>query len=172
MNDPISLDNLHPIVLPQGLGLWPIAPGWYLIALLLASTIIFLTYKNRQKRKANQYRRDALQQLSILHKRLDQGEAENALRALPVLIKATALCAYKRDTIAALYGEAWLDFLNGTLPAPHFDTKDGELLARVSYGTPGEILAIGKDQSSQLLRHVEYWIQHHILRDGEEVGDD
>lgn len=172
MNDPISLDNLHPIIMPPAQGLWPVAPGWYLIALLLFAVLIFLLLKNRQKRKANQYRRDALEQLSILQARLEQGEAENALRALPVLIKATALCAYKRDTIASLYGDGWIDFLNETLPTPYFNGDDGSLLTRVSYGTPGEILSIGEEQSTQLIDHIKYWIHHHIPEEAQEVRND
>lgn len=158
--------------MPPAQGFWPIAPGWYLIACLLVAGTIFLISKNRQKRKANQYRRDALEQLSVLHTRLDQGEAENALRALPVLLKATALYAYKRDTIASLYGDGWIDFLNGTLPLPHFDKDDGKLLTQASYGTPEEILIIGKEQSTQLIDHIKYWVQHHVPGDGQEVGND
>lgn len=172
MNDPISLDNLHPIVLPPPQGLWPIAPGWYLIVLILTAAIIFLILKNRQNQRANQYRRDALLELSVLQNQLKQGEEENALRALPVLVKATALCVYKRDIIASIYGEAWIEFLNGTLSTPRFQKEDGVLLALFSYGTPGEILAIDKGQSAKLLGHVEYWIQHHICEGEQEKIND
>lgn len=172
MNDPISLENLHPIVLPPAQGIWPVAPGWYMIAFLLLAAAIFFVLRFIQKRKANQYRQDALAQLAVLQNTLDQGEAENALRALPVLIKATALYAYSRKTIASLYGDSWIDFLNGTLSAPHFNKEDGVLLAQISYGTPNAILAVSKQQSSQLVDHVKYWIQHHISLDGQEKVDD
>lgn len=172
MNDPISLDNLHPIVLPPVQGIWPIAPGWYMIAFLLLAVAIFFVLRFMQKRKANQYRLDALTQLAVLQKTLDQGEAENALRALPVLIKATALYAYSRKTIASLYGDGWIDFLNETLGTPHFNKEDGVLLAQISYGTPNAILAVSKQQSSQLFSHVKYWVQHHLSVDEQEKRND
>ena len=172
MNDPISLDNLHPIVLPPVQGIWPIAPGWYMIATLLIATAIFFVLRFMQRRRANQYRQDALSQLAVLQKTLDHGEAENALRALPVLIKATALYAYSRKTIASLYGDGWIDFLNETLSAPHFNKEDGVLLAQISYGTPNAILAVSKQQSSQLFGHVKYWIQHHLSVDEQEKRND
>ena len=31
MNDPGSLQNLNDIVMPAPVGLWPPAPGWYVV---------------------------------------------------------------------------------------------------------------------------------------------
>ena len=172
MNDPTSLDNLHPIVLPPVQGIWPIAQGWYLIAFLLIVTVTFLAFRIIKKRKANRYRIDALAKLSVLNDKLDQGDAENALRALPVLIKATALYAYPRKKIASLYGDEWIDFLNGTLSAPRFMSEDGVLLTQISYGTPRAISAVTIAQSIQLVDHVKYWIQHHKSADEQEKVND
>lgn len=172
MNDPTSLDNLHPIVLPTMKGFWPLAPGWYLIAAFLVGVSVFVVFRILQKRKANKYRRDALVQLSVLQKMLGNKEAENALRALPVLIKSTALYAYSRNKIASLYGERWVDFLNETLSEPLFSKEDGVLLAQLSYGTPTDVINVNRQQSIQLFDHVQYWILHHISEDEQEKIND
>jgi Domain of unknown function (DUF4381) len=172
MNDPTSLDNLHPIVLPIMKGLWPIAPGWYLVAAFLVGVIALFVLRNLQKRKANKYRRDALVQLSVLQKTLANKEAGDALRALPVLVKSTALHAYSRNTIAALYGGIWIDFLNKTLKAPLFSKEDSVLLAQLSYGTPTVVINVSRQQTNQLFDHVQYWILHHISDDDQEKTND
>lgn len=172
MSDPLSLNNLHSIVLPPVEGIWPVAPGWYMVASLLIGVVIYFVFKSTQKRKANQYRQDALSQLTALQKKFDQGEEGKALRALPVLIKATALYAYSRKTIASLYGDGWIDFLNDTLSTPHFNKEDGVVLTQISYGTPNAMLALSKEQSSQFFGHVKYWIQYHIAVDKQEKIDD
>lgn len=172
MSDPTSLDNLHPIVLPIMKGFWPIAPGWYLIAAFLVGVIVFFIFRILQKRKANKYRRDALIQLSVLKTSLENMEAEQSLRALPILIKSTALHAYSRNLIASLYGEMWIDFLNKTLSAPLFIKEDGVLLDHLSYGTPTDIINVSRQQSIQLFDHVQYWILHHTSEDEQEKTDD
>ncbi len=172
MNDPTSLDNLHPIVFPIMKGFWPIAPGWYLIASFLIGVIVFFVFRILQKRKANKYRREALIQLSVLITSLEKREAGNALRGLPVLIKSTALYAYSRNKIASLYGENWIDFLNETLSAPLFSKEDGVLLAQLSYGTPTDIINVSRQQCTQLFDHVQYWILHHTSEDAQEKIND
>ena len=173
MNDPTSLDNLHPIILSEIQGIWPIAPGWYLIGAFLVGVIVFFVLRNLHKRKVNKYRRDALIQLSVLQKNtLDNKEAEKALRALPVLIKSTALQAYPRKKIASLYGKSWIDFLNETLRTQCYSKEDGALLAQLSYGTPTDIIDVSRRQSTQLFDHVRYWILHHISEDEREKPND
>lgn len=170
MSDPIRLENLHPIMLPPAPGLWPLAPGWYLLAAFVLLVLAVFSYRYIQARKANTYRREALDELAALQTMLDSHEDEIALRTLPVLIKATALQAYERHEVASLYGEKWLEFLNTSLPAKQFTRQDGELLMQLSFSPVTVVSVIKRDQLKHLFASAGYWIKNHRALEEMERG--
>ena len=171
MSDPLSLNNLHPIILPPAPGLWPLAPGWYLLAAVFLLVLVFASYRYIQKRKANTYRRDALGELSTLRAMLDDSsENKTTLRTLPVLIKATALKAYERHEVASLYGQKWIGFLNTTLATQQFTREDGELLSQLSSSPDSAVAAMRQDQLKHLFASIGYWIKNHRAAEEMEKG--
>lgn len=124
-----ELAQLHDIHLPEPIGWWPLAPGWYLLALLviamLVTAIIFAVryYKNgRAKRQAlrllETYRRQYQQ---------DRNSQLNAAR-VSELLKRVALVYFPRSKVASLQGDAWILFLNNTAKGLNFESVRTELL--------------------------------------------
>jgi len=113
--DPLA--NLHPLRLPEPIGWWPPAPGWWILllgAVLLVATLAYLLY-NRYKKNA--YRRRALRQLHSLYKDyLANDDTSCYVRDINALLKSAALLAYPRAEVAPQHGEAWRAFLNRSLP--------------------------------------------------------
>lgn len=108
MSNP-ALSNLKDIHLPNPVGLWPIASGWYIL-LLFILLLFFIIYRFYSKRKI---KRLALKKLKLQKNNYLNSVTNNKEAALNIaeILKRVALAYFKRDEIAHLHGEAWLIFL-------------------------------------------------------------
>ena len=126
---PDPLSQLRDIHLPDPIGWWPLAPGWYLLTLFFVLGVIALVYfirhyylKGRIKRKAlrlltdyqQEYQSDMNSQVSSAH--------------LSYLLKQVALAYFPRKTVASLQGPAWILFLNESAKGLNFEEVQAELL--------------------------------------------
>jgi len=101
-----SLDNLHDIIVPDPVGLFPLAPGWIVLLLLLLTLLFHFGWQKYLVYKKEQYRREALEALQTLK----ENSSANTLSLLS-LAKRTGIAAYGRESIATLYDESWWDFV-------------------------------------------------------------
>ena len=113
--DPLA--QLKYIHLPANVHSYPIAPGWWLLALVILALVIYGALKLRQyivKRKAQ---RKALKQLSNT-----TDVSKNV-----ALLKWTAIQYFPRAQVAQLNGDSFKAFLIATLP-----TKQQQLFTELS----------------------------------------
>ena len=108
MNDAASLDHLHDIITPPPVPWWPPAPGWYVLAAVVLIVVLVLALRFRHRWRANAYRRVALRTL----------ESASDLAAIAYVLRRTALAESSRSEIAALSGNAWVDWLASRSPEP------------------------------------------------------
>lgn len=128
--DPAALP-LRDIHLPPPPGLWPPAPGWWLLTALCVVLGIAVFLFIRPARRLR-YRRQALRQLAELEK--DGHLAPDALlAALSALLRRAVLCAFDREVCAGLTGEAWLRFLDQGLGGAPFSSGAGRVLEQGPY---------------------------------------
>ena len=106
--DPASLSNLHEIVLPEAVYWWPLAPGWWVLACIVAVILVLLVRRAWLHWKADAYRRAALRELESMTEPV----------AVAELLRRTALAVAPRREIAALTGQAWLDWLDARSSTP------------------------------------------------------
>lgn len=149
-----SLATLRDIHLPDPIGWWPLAPGWYgliLFVVILLFLVIFLGYQAYQHRMP---KRRALRLLAQYQKQyvLDNNASLACIR-VSELLKRVALVYFPRSQVAGLQGEAWLCFLNQTGKKLDFFTVRGELL-EVPYCSHTEITSL-----STLFRLAADWIR-------------
>lgn len=128
--DPAALP-LRDIHLPPPPGLWPPAPGWWLLAALCVVLGIAVFLFIRPARRLR-YRRQALRQLAELEKD-GQLTPEALLAALSALLRRAALCAFDREACAGLTGEARLKFLDQGLKDEPFSRGPGYALGLGPY---------------------------------------
>ncbi|MGK0442783.1 MAG: hypothetical protein ACJA0N_002602 [Pseudohongiellaceae bacterium] len=150
--DPLA--GLRDIHTPDAIGLWPLAPGWYLVALL---TLLILTgsiYLWRKSRKQGAYKRSALQQLQLLKQ--NPCSDRQYLQHLNGLLKQTALATQPRQAIAGLNGSPWLNFLDqhGQTDQHYFSQGYGQVLAHGPY--QAQQPDVNREQLDQL---VQQWIK-------------
>jgi hypothetical protein len=158
--------NLQEIGLPEPVAWTPQAPGWYVLAALLLSAILWGTWRLYRRWRADAYRRTALGELQELERlAADASRRAEAVAALPVLLKRTALAAYPRAEVAQLSGAAWLGFLDGTLGSNEFSQGPGKLLPEISYQGPVALRATEEGEVRNLLALARRWVHRHRARE-------
>ena len=111
--DPLA--ELRGIHLPQPVGFWPPAPGWWgLAALLVASAVATSVVLRRRRRSVV---RHALRELDGLARiPAPENDLQTLATTLSALVRRVALLRFGRKRVAALHGRAWQDFLAETAP--------------------------------------------------------
>jgi len=146
-----SLDNLHDIIVPEPVGLFPLAPGWILLILLLLTLLFHFGWQRYLVYRKEQYRREALDELQALK----EPGREHTL-ALLSLAKRTGISAYGRERVAILSDDDWWNFMQSESRA---NVPDALKEALVPF------LYNDKDLESRsyqtLFAVVETWIKTH-----------
>ena len=126
------LEQLAPDRAPPPLGWWPLAPGWWgLMALMLLALVSVIWWRQRRQRPSvRRWQRMALRELTRLQ---TTGDDATLARSLQQLLRRYAVVRYGRDTVAALSGEAWIDFVvrHG---GSDWAGDSGRALLRCAYG--------------------------------------
>ncbi|MHB1948290.1 MAG: DUF4381 domain-containing protein [Gammaproteobacteria bacterium] len=129
-----SLQQLKDIHLPKAVSMWPTAPGWIGLYIMMVGLIgygIFYWYKRRKHRYTIKYALRQLNQLQTLT--LHNPDNINIAAEISTLIRRTALYYFQRDAIAGLTGQEWLHFLNTSGNTTQFTTEAGQLLIAAPY---------------------------------------
>ena len=153
-----NIDQLAPVIPPETVSFWPPQPGWYVLFGLLLFVLCYALYRYIIHRKKNRYRSIALREVQSLPV---QKPDISELILLNRILKATALQGFPRSTVAALYGEEWLHFLDSTAVGSNFK-EAGDLLVNSSYHK-AETLEIESQQWANLLVISKYWIKKHKI---------
>lgn len=127
----IPIRDLH---LPEAIGWWPLAPGWWVvIGLVLLGMFVLIRhwYRNFSNGAA---RRHALRQLERYSKDyLEHGNGVLFGTQLSELVRRTMLAYAPRAEVAGLTGKEWLAWLDRDLDRAHFAEGDGRALIEWPY---------------------------------------
>lgn len=134
--DPTELP-LRDLHLPDPIGWWPLAPGWWMLIALVLVGLGWLLVRAWRIRRFNAPRRYAIQALATL-------EAEYLSHRNPVvlgqqlseLLRRGMLAYAPRHEVAGLTGERWLAWLDRGMPVPYFHTQGGRSLLALPYRDP------------------------------------
>lgn len=132
LNLPQLLDLMHGLVMPGPVAWLPQTPGWWIVVGWLLAVLLLLAWQFARRRQRNRYRRDALTELRSIAAQTELGPAESAQR-IAALLKQTALAAYPRKDVAALYGRDWAQFLRESAGNDPQIAEAADLLAAAAY---------------------------------------
>lgn len=123
--------QMHDIEAPPPVSWWPIAPGWWLIALLVCFVIYDLTRFGLKTIQHNAYRRQALSLLNTLK----PSQTPEFATEVSTLLKRVALTAYpkQRSKITQAHGIVWTNWLNQACPKAVFKTDSTKALSQAPY---------------------------------------
>ena len=134
--DPTEL-QLRDLHLPDPIGWWPLAPGWWFVIALAVLGVAWLLRRAWQTRQFNAPRRYAKRTLVTLE--ADYLVHRNPVvlgRQLSELLRRGMLAYAPRHEVAGLTGESWLAWLDKDLPVPYFHTEGGKSLLQLPYRDP------------------------------------
>jgi len=136
--DPLA--GLRGYHLPDPVGWWPPAPGWWVLAVLVLVLLAVLIHWAARRHRRYAAARQALKELSRLREGLAaDGDPVGFVRGLSRLLRRFALVRFPRRDVAGLAGDAWLAFLDSTGGNGRFRSGPGRLLADAPYRPTTEI---------------------------------
>jgi len=160
MQDTNHISGIGPLMVPEEVASWPLAPGWYLVIALVLLPLVFLVLRFLRSWRRNEYRREALRQLEGIGK-LDTGQVcSSQVAELNRLLKISAMHRYTRERVASLSGEPWLEFLGASCSGCDFTHAPGSLLKDSGFRGGGQ-LDITAEQWTGLLIEAKRWIRKH-----------
>ena len=130
----LPLRDLH---LPDAIGWWPLAPGWWVLIVMAAIGLAWLAWRWYRAWRFNAPRRYALRELARCEADYLEHRDPVALgKQVSELLRRSMLAYAPRDEVAGLTGEAWLAWLDGNMPVPYFHTEGGRSLLTLPYRDP------------------------------------
>lgn len=129
--DPLS--ELADIHLPDAVGLWPPAPGWWVLAALAILALVLLYRRQLARLFLRRRLGSALRELDEAYRAFDAGNDRNAdglkmLHAFNAILKRVALVHFSEPELPRLSGRAWLRFLDEKSGGTEFTAGAGQAL--------------------------------------------
>ena len=121
---------LRDIHLPEPIGWWPPAPGWWLLLFGILSAVLLSAWLWRRWRRLT-VKKLALRELDRIEQ--EASDPRERLQELAILLRRASLSIYPREEVAGLTGETWLLFLDRQLGDRHFSEGAGRLLLEAPY---------------------------------------
>jgi hypothetical protein len=154
MQAPAQTLQLEDIHIPVDPPMWPPAPGWWLVLVLLLVAGAFIPARGYRYRKIRRQRQHILDALKNLQTDLLQQGDNKALANINRLLRRLALMFYQREQVASLTGKNWLAFLDKSGETEDFTQGAGQLLADAPYRPS----LTGSDDIKELSKVVEQWV--------------
>lgn len=153
MNKSELLNQLRDIHMPSTVSWWPLAFGWYILFFLCIGLSAFLIYYFYQRYQQKRVQRFALCLLKSYQQQYEQsGNSALACAQVSALLKRVALAYFPRETVSALQGTAWLEFLQNTSKNIFF-TEISALLVELPYQQHAEDVDL-----QPLFSSAQHWI--------------
>ena len=115
------LAQLRPNHLPEPIGVWPLAIGWWILAAVALVLLIFTLRYLYKRWRTNRYRSVALVKARHLVDDYATHQSVNRLaQECNTLLRRVALQAFARHQVAGLSGSRWSEFLAESAKMPEF----------------------------------------------------
>ena len=164
--DPTQLADIH---LPEIIGIWPIAPGWWILLGLFVflCILIFLLSKENKNTKNHispkQLKHLALKELSAIEENYQANNLHESIKQLSIFLRRFALSHYHREQVASLADKQWLGLLDEMFDATHkkqiFTHEFSALLTKVPYQSADTRL--DKELINQLFTATKKLVQNY-----------
>lgn len=142
----LDIRDLDPI------GWWPLAPGWWIGAVLLLLLLVLLTLLIRQliRFPPGSWRKEADRALRRLRRAHRQQSAKETASQLSELLRRIAMARFGRQRQASLSGDEWLRWLQQSDPNRFDWPNRAKWLLRLPYA-PDD----GSTDPTQLLELID-----------------
>lgn len=107
MNPQDLLSQLRDVRAPADIGWWPIAPGWWVLSIMVLVSLISIIHFLVKKHKKNAWRRESIREFMHLKKAYIQSPNHDGISNINTLLKRAITCASHDNTNLSKTGESW-----------------------------------------------------------------
>ena len=148
---------LRDLKLPAEPGFWPLAPGWWVLLLVVVTVLAWLLLLALRYREKKRRWQQIEQQLADIQFRYSQSQdRQHLLTELSVFLRRFVRFQLQQTEATSLAGEAWVSHLNRLQPGA-FDDFEQAL-------TTGVYAPACDYDAEQLLRTTQQFIKRHVMR--------
>ncbi len=147
-----ALKQLRDLHLPESPGLWPPAPGWWVVAFLATAACVYLAIRLYRAYQRGRPLRLALGNLDVLLAAARDGRLATREYANSVneLLKRAVIYGARRADAAPLTGPMWLEYLDRIVSSQTFSAGPGAALGNGRFtpefvSDPVELHAAARD---------------------------
>lgn len=134
--DPTQIP-LRDVHLPDALGIWPLAPGWWLVIGIVTLLCIVGMRRALRDYRVGAARRAAMRELKRITNAYEQhGSPARLATEVSELLRRAMLAYSPRESVAGLTGRAWIERLDRDLALPRFHGEVGRWLLELPYSNP------------------------------------
>jgi len=155
------LDNLRDIHIPSDVSLWPPAPGWWILAVLVLLISFWTFNKLRAQHQKKQLFRATHTELDDLENRFQEHQDKvRLIKEYSILLRRVAIVVFSRDSIAALTGSQWLTFLDQAIDEQYFNSNAGRLLIQIPYRRESNTETLIEESDFTALQSaIHHWLE-------------
>ena len=157
--------NLKDIHLPPEVGLWPLAPAWWVLLVLILGALVVTIHKFRQHRAKNRYRNTAAKLLNQSYLEWqDQDNTSQYLHTANSLLRRCVLHATinadqtplndKQNSSIGATGKTWIKILNSFLKQNLTEKTESALTVKSYQDNPDVDI-------EQVHQELTAWINNH-----------
>jgi len=150
----LELRDIHAAPLP---GLWPPAPGWWVLAILLVILLGLGLLWLRRHYHARRFRHQVMLELENMSSNYKDKNIERIVAETGVWLRRVALHRYPPEQVASLTGYRWLEFLDATGGDGEFRNGVGQVLETGPYSPQVPVVAV-----DSLLALARSWAQKNL----------
>ena len=137
-------------------GWWPLAIGWWFLLGILALSLLAYVYFWRKRSKQLLFQQASLElrRISNLYfeSRGDEQDSRLLLLSLSAWLKQVSIMAFPDKPVGSMTGQAWIEFLDKTMPENNFTQGIGKAFASEIY-SPQQVV-----DSAAILNLCKAWL--------------
>lgn len=140
------LDQLKDIHLPNSVSTFPLAIGWYILAIsvtIIGSGLVYWHLKRKQQQQVirqiylmldeiqnsiKQHKPEVIELSSFKEENSQQTTNSEVLAKVSILIKRVAILKFPEQKPHTLFGQRWLEFLDAAGKTANFTAGEGKHL--------------------------------------------
>ena len=105
--------RLRGLHLPEPVGYWPLAPGWWLLTAILALLLLWFAVCFFHRRRLRSVSGSCAHQLGLAYHRWQHsGDTDAYMNDAPAILRRVAVRLEGRERVARLSGQAWVNWLD------------------------------------------------------------
>ena len=128
-----ALKDLRDIHTPDSVSLWPLAPGWWILLVLIPLLILLIRYLLKRKAKPKIKKLASVELQNILADYEIQRNGFKTVSEISLFIRKVLVAKNGNQEVAGLIGNDWLAYLDNASGTDLFTKGGASIIATLPY---------------------------------------